>query len=258
MEMKRSASWRGNFLKLQSWQIRGVSPMLYPSEPITKCFLFKPFHIIGSNLMIRTLFNTRVRECSDFRSKLESPQCDQGPHAKSDRRYVAMLRNVTNVGANIITGDSYMWPIAQPDVATQDDARLHNSCSSSIDISPGVRQASEGYNQQQKLKMMDHVDVETDGATTDDTDRLLKYDFNKIGDFKKQSEEILEDLGGSMIEYECDTLHNINATCPFWKLYGLDNEFITWEYISPRCVAQDDLIWILQLGTECSWPSASF
>ncbi|GJY16362.1 protein REVEILLE 6 isoform X2 [Tanacetum coccineum] len=113
--------------------------------------------------------------------------------------------NVTNVGAtpqsssdlikheNIITGDSYMWPIAQPDVATQDDARLHNSCSSSIDSGPGVWQAGETNNQQQvkhrmagrvtpdfpnvyrfiggvfdpnesnhlqKLKMMDPVDVE--------------------------------------------------------------------------------------------------
>ncbi|GJX74468.1 hypothetical protein Tco_0313063 [Tanacetum coccineum] len=34
--MKQSASWRGNLLKLQPWQIRDVSPMLYPSEPIEK------------------------------------------------------------------------------------------------------------------------------------------------------------------------------------------------------------------------------
>ncbi|GJV28147.1 hypothetical protein Tco_1384595 [Tanacetum coccineum] len=33
-ERRRSASWRGNLLKLQPWQICPVSPMLYPSEPI--------------------------------------------------------------------------------------------------------------------------------------------------------------------------------------------------------------------------------
>ncbi|GKF25518.1 hypothetical protein Tco_0081412, partial [Tanacetum coccineum] len=45
---------------------------------------------------------------------------------------------------------------------------------------------------------------EQDAATMDDIDRLLKYKFKKIGDFKKQSEEIQEDFGGSMTEYECD------------------------------------------------------
>ncbi|GKA74406.1 ankyrin repeat-containing protein [Tanacetum coccineum] len=38
----------------------------------------------------------------------------------------------------------------------------------------------------------------------DDIDRLLKYKFKKICDFEKQSVEIQEDFGGSMIEYECD------------------------------------------------------
>nr|GEX34164.1 protein REVEILLE 6 isoform X2 [Tanacetum cinerariifolium] len=128
------------------------------------------------------------------------------PKRKAAHPYPLKAKNdVTNVGAtpqsssdlikheNIITGDSYMWPIAQPDVATQDDAKLHNSCSSSIDSGPGVWQAGETNNQQQvkhrmagpvtpdfpnvyrfiggvfdpnesnhlqKLKMMDPVDVE--------------------------------------------------------------------------------------------------
>ncbi|GJW12261.1 hypothetical protein Tco_1578088 [Tanacetum coccineum] len=33
-ERRHSASWRGNLLKLQPWQICPVSLMLYPSEPI--------------------------------------------------------------------------------------------------------------------------------------------------------------------------------------------------------------------------------
>ncbi|GKD26357.1 hypothetical protein Tco_1232571 [Tanacetum coccineum] len=42
--MKRSASWRGNFLELQPWRIRDVSPMLYllsQSKKIIRLFYAK-------------------------------------------------------------------------------------------------------------------------------------------------------------------------------------------------------------------------
>ncbi|PWA72987.1 Homeodomain-like protein [Artemisia annua] len=129
------------------------------------------------------------------------------PKRKAAHPYPLKAKNdVTNVGAtpqsssdlikheNTMPTDSYMWPIAQPDVGAQDDAILHNSCSSSIDSGPGVWQAGETNNHQkvkhtmagrvmpdfpnvyrfiggvfdpnesnhlQKLKMMDPVDVET-------------------------------------------------------------------------------------------------
>nr|GEV43993.1 retrovirus-related Pol polyprotein from transposon TNT 1-94 [Tanacetum cinerariifolium] len=38
VERRRSASWRGNFLKLKPWQICHVSSILYPSEPIKNIY----------------------------------------------------------------------------------------------------------------------------------------------------------------------------------------------------------------------------
>ncbi|GJR22773.1 hypothetical protein Tco_0971300 [Tanacetum coccineum] len=34
LEVRRSASWRGNLLKLQPWQMCHLSSMIYPSEPM--------------------------------------------------------------------------------------------------------------------------------------------------------------------------------------------------------------------------------
>ncbi|KAI8000062.1 Beta-amyrin 28-monooxygenase [Camellia lanceoleosa] len=44
---------------------------------------------------------------------------------------------------------------------------------------------------------------ETEGATKEDIERLLKYKFRRIGDFEKQNGEIQESFGG--IITECDT-----------------------------------------------------
>ncbi|KVH91158.1 hypothetical protein Ccrd_006828, partial [Cynara cardunculus var. scolymus] len=73
-----------------------------------------------------------------------------------------------------------------------------------------------------------------EGATKDDIDRLPKYQFKRINDFEKRSEEIQEAFGGLMIECDTDAPIEhalpredawlyINATCPLCKFNILKN-----------------------------------
>ncbi|XP_024996310.1 E3 ubiquitin-protein ligase At1g63170-like [Cynara cardunculus var. scolymus] len=54
--------------------------------------------------------------------------------------------------------------------------------------------------------------ADQEGATKDDIDRLPKYQFKRINDFEKRSEEIQEAFGGLMIE--CDTDAPIEHALP--------------------------------------------
>ncbi|GKD78413.1 hypothetical protein Tco_1341034 [Tanacetum coccineum] len=88
--MKRSASWRGNLLKLQPWQIRDVSPMLYPSEPIEKkLYVFSMLKVLAGVFKVFDLCLNLIMESGEEMLDMQNNQVCIGSQRANHNSFVS-------------------------------------------------------------------------------------------------------------------------------------------------------------------------